>query len=543
MHGASGSYNNLVNHRLTIGSILFISILGSLLIVYGTKWGPWAFSDSTEYIYSARNLLAGYGLGLFGPSGAFHPSLLHPPFYALVLSFFGWMGIDLLSAARWLDVVLFGLTILITGLSFYYLTSSAWLSITCSLLLLSMPALVDVSSGVMSELLFVFTGLAGLFLLLVFLRNKRAVFLIAAGIASGLSMLTRYAGLAFILTGLCTLLVFDRGSWKRRITDLVAYGLLGGLPTISWLTWVSLQSLGIRNFQIPTSIIEKFSQFRLGVMKVFWSWLPFPSLLPAYTYNLARNLLIIAFLVLLLFACWLVIWMRKKNFSANDPANGLPITFSMLLLAIASLVVLGISYIFTNPSPDLNNRILLPIQIAVSLGGVAIIFFAFKTLQLPYQASILPIVLLLGVVISYSQSTQKFITFYHSHGAGYTGEAYRDSKFIQIVKQLPADIPLISNEAALVLFYTGRPAYDISELVDKAPIDVEAQYGSNLDDPPQKAFREQGAALVLFNSAYWQFEPLYGDQTSKRLQSLTTGMTVYYQTNAGSIYFYPSPRQ
>ncbi len=543
MTGATGSYKNLVNHRLTIGSILFISILDSLLIVYGTKWGPWAFSDSTEYIYSARNLLDGYGLGLFGPSGAFHPSLLHPPFYSLVLSFFGLLGVDLLSAARWLGVVLFGLTILITGLSLYYLTSSAWLSITCSLLLSVMPALVDVSSGVMSELLFVFTGLAGLFLLLVFLRDRSWIFLIAAALASGLTMLTRYAGLGFILAGLCTLLVFDRGSMKRRLSHLVIYGVLGGLPTIGWLIWVRSQSLSVRTIDIPSNVFTQFSQLRLGVMKVFWSWIPFPSILPAYSYNLARNLLIIALLVLVLISGLLTFWMRKKPISTSDPANGLSITFSMLMLAVASLLVLGASYIFTRPTPDINSRILLPVQIAVSLGLFALLFFIFKALQLPRQANLIPMVLLVGVFFSNSLSTQKFITIYHNQGAGYTAPAYRQSKFIQAVMLLPPNIPLISNESALVLFYTGRPAYDITELADKSPTDVEAQYGADLDDPPQKAFRQQGAALVLFKSAYWQLDPIYGDQTATRLQSLTSGLTVQTQTNDGSIYFYPSPGQ
>ena len=84
-----------IKDSLTLGAILFIGILGSLVIIYSTSWGPWVFSDSTAYIVSAKNMISGHGLGLYGPSGAFHPLTLHPPFYSLLLGLFGLFGADL----------------------------------------------------------------------------------------------------------------------------------------------------------------------------------------------------------------------------------------------------------------------------------------------------------------------------------------------------------------------------------------------------------------------------------------------------------------
>src|SRR4030042_4269134 len=158
---------------VTYISIFLISILGSLIIIYSTKWGPWLFSDSTEYIVTAKNLITGHGLGLYGPSGAFHPLSLHPPFYSLLLSFFGLFGADLVITARWLDAILFGLTILVVGVSLYTFTKSSWLSIGGSFLLFGMPALVDIFSGALSEPLFIFTGLAGIFLIMLYIKNNR----------------------------------------------------------------------------------------------------------------------------------------------------------------------------------------------------------------------------------------------------------------------------------------------------------------------------------------------------------------------------------
>jgi hypothetical protein len=98
-----------------IWMIILISIAGSIAIVYSTRWGPWAYSDSTEYIVSARTFISGRGLGFYAPSGSFERLSLHPPFYSLLLSAFGLLGIDMLAAARWLNVFLFGATIFLAG--------------------------------------------------------------------------------------------------------------------------------------------------------------------------------------------------------------------------------------------------------------------------------------------------------------------------------------------------------------------------------------------------------------------------------------------
>src|SRR4030065_2862237 len=95
--------------------IVLLSLIGSLAIAFSTRWGPWAYSDSTEYIVSARTFLSEGRLGFYAPSGSFESLTLHPPLYSLSLSAFGLIGIDLIIAARWLNVFLFGGTIFMNG--------------------------------------------------------------------------------------------------------------------------------------------------------------------------------------------------------------------------------------------------------------------------------------------------------------------------------------------------------------------------------------------------------------------------------------------
>ncbi len=522
----------------TIGLIIIIGFLGSLVIYYSTVWGPWVYSDSTEYIFTARNLIEGHGLGLYGPSGAFHPLALHPPFYSFVLGFFGLFGADLVTTARWIDIILFGLSILLVGFSIYALTKSSWLSIIGSFLPFSMPVMVDVFSGAMSEPLFIFTGLASLFLVLLFLKNNRLLLLLLAGFASSLSMFTRYSGLAFIITGECILLIFNNQPRKKRNADMMTLGLLGCLPTIGWLIWLRTQSLEERSYLI-VNLSDQFINFRLAVIKIFWSWLPFTSLIPKYTYDLARNLIVISILLFLVLFCLTVSKMRINHQKVLDSTNGLILGSSLIAFAVAYLFVLGYSYIYSYPPPDLISRTLLPVHIAVLLAFFSLIYFFIRPWQTAKWLNIIPIFLAVGLSISYLHDSVNIVSQYHQYGSGYTSKAWRDSTIFNLIEQLPRDIPIISNESALLLFYTGRPAYDISEIVDQEPQNITIRYGDEPNDLPQKIFRENGAALVLFSSILPQFQKLYGDQYIPRLENFTRDLSLYARTSDGEIYFFP----
>jgi 4-amino-4-deoxy-L-arabinose transferase-like glycosyltransferase len=524
---------------LTLVLITLIALMGSLMIFYSTVWGPWVFSDSTEYIVSARNLIEGHGLGLYGASGAFHPLSLHPPFYSLVLGFFGLFGADLVTAARWINIVLFGSTILLLGVTVYAYTQSSWLSIISSFLFFCLPVFIDVFSGAMSEPIFLFTGLASFCLILLFVKNKRFVLLIIAGIASGLAMLTRYSGVALMMTGIAILLILGRSPWKKRIVDIMVFGLLSTLPTIGWLIWLRNQSLGVRSAPIGVNLGEQLTKFKLSTLEIFWSWIPFTSLLPPYSYNLARNLLII--LVLLVLALvGLTIWkMRKNNQKLLDPTNGFVLGALMIGLAVLYLFVLSFSYLFTSPPPDLVNRTFIPVQLAFLVGIFALVLFFIRPWQFARWLVSVPIILALGISVSYLHDSQVLVAQYHQVGAGYTAKAWQGADIFNQIMQIPAKIPLISNESALVLFYTGRPAYDIAEIADHVSQTITARYGDDPMDVPQQEFRKNGAALILFNSINQQFQELYGAQSTARMKNFARGLTLASQTAYGEIYFYP----
>jgi 4-amino-4-deoxy-L-arabinose transferase-like glycosyltransferase len=524
----------------TLLGIVLLSLAGSLAIYYSTKWGPWAYSDSTEYIVAARNLLAGRGLGHPAPSGHFILLTLHPPFYPLVLSAIGLVGLDLIQAARWLNIFLFGATIFLSGSFSLVLFHSSWLALSLSAVLLTLPTLVDVSSGAMSELLFLFTTTLGICLLISYLGLRNRYVLILSAISIGLAVLTRYPGIVAVVAGSIVLLVSGRISWQKRIRDVFEFSLISITPIAIWLIWIYSQTrtLGARAYEFNLQIWSATIELRKKIIEIFWSWLPFQERLPPYSYKLSRNILVFLFTLILILFC--VVVYRKLNFrnSAHDGSREFTFFFIWIIFVLGNLSLLVASFIFTKPQPDLNARTLLPVQLGLVFALLALFLSVIDEFRLPQSIGWACASMVLIFSISNARTSWKIVDQYHLYGAGYTSQNWHESLTLQKLQALPLNIPIITNQSAAVLLLLDRSAYDFCTL----PCSQTGQlrYGDDLQDPVQVIFRKERSALVFFYPYCGiQNQPWYSD-TIAQIKSLTQNLTRYFSSCDGAIYFYPS---
>ena len=121
---------------------------------------------------------------------------------------------------------------------------------------------------------------------------------------------------------------------------------------------------------------------------------------------------------------------------------------------------------------------------------------------------------------------------------GYGDYAWRNSSTINAILHLPEETPIIASDTAGVVLWTNRPAYDIRELIEKRKVDQYLPFGSDTTSGVENLFRDDGAALVLFRSAFWQFYDLYQEDTDARLDAMVEGLYQYRDLGDGSIYFY-----
>ena len=111
---------------------------------------------------------------------------------------------------------------------------------------------------------------------------------------------------------------------------------------------------------------------------------------------------------------------------------------------------------------------------------------------------------------------------------------------LDYLEDIPEDVPLISNEIEAIIIWTNRKAYRVPEIWDRTRLTQFGRFGDDPSDPVQRIFRGDGAALILFNSAQWQFESIYADQADERLAAFTDGLAVAFTGRDGVVYFYPS---
>jgi hypothetical protein len=90
---------------------------------------------------------------------------------------------------------------------------------------------------------------------------------------------------------------------------------------------------------------------------------------------------------------------------------------------------------------------------------------------------------------------------------------------------------------------TGRPSYAFKEIYQTHPLETFSAYGNGdiSNDEPQRLFKDQGAALVLFDTIDDQFIELYGERTAERISALVTGLYRAYRGNDGGIFYYHEP--
>ncbi len=539
--GASGALRSALR-PIPLGAGL-LALAGILVVLYATPFGPWVYSDSTEYIVSARNFLKGLGMGLVQASGEYQTLSLHPPLYPMTLALGGLAGADLVDWARWLNATLFGVTILLAAGIVAYATGSPWLALGAGLVFLVHPGLVELYTGAMSEPLFFVAGLGGLLLLLVYLNRGRAWQLLGAGVACGLALLTRYPGVAFVAAGEAGLLIFSKSGRRQRLRDAAIFLVLAAVPLSLWQIWLASQPDATPSWQWNLRVgdlWQALTPFRIELVQVVWGWIPYHPHLPPLPYWLKPRSMLAVGLILTALVVAAAARISRRERAPWRRARSLQLAVLASAFALFSVGVLAAVFVYSVPAldrADIDRRMLLPPHIGLTLAGFGLAHLAMRAWP---QVRAIPWLAAVGILLSaswYLPQSWEFVTDLRRAGAGYTGLTWRNSPTLNAVQAFPPELPLITNESAALTFLLDRPAYDLPELVQGVKLRSYARFGEG-QDHEERLFREEGAALVLFNSAYLHFYRIYEAGTEDRLEALVQGLQLKALYEDGAIYFY-----
>lgn len=523
--------------------LLLFSILSGVIVFMATTNGPLGYSDSVAYLVSARNLIKGYGLGMFMPSGRFVITYLHPPLYSLLLSGIGLLGVDLVDAARWCNIVLSALTVFTTGYLFLRHSQIPELAIVSGLLTFLFPGILTMFTSAMSETLFLFLLSLSCLLLLNYLQKQTTTSLITAAIFCGLLPVTRYVGASIIISAMICVYLFSAGRWKERLKRSIGFGLLSVLPLVIWFAALSAgpgRVLGGRSIQIDgKQLMAGIFAYWNAVVEILWSWIPFSKRSLFQFLHPVRGIMMAAtFLVVSA-----VTWMAGGGFAGQggeSKRSDIQISVFYVIATSSYFFVFMASWLFTVPQTPINDRLLMPLYFTVLLGllGCMAVWQGAVGVRTRLLLRIVPWLFVMLMTYWYFPQVIDVINQSYKND---TALAYRwrDSQVIRGLKALPSGQIIISNKSETVILWADRPAYDLMEYLPAGFVRQNSPYGSDDSDAAQKIFR-QGAALVIFNDFMNQFESTYGSHGKERLSTIFDGLTVAGQYPDGTIYLYPA---
>jgi hypothetical protein len=559
----------LSTNHLVLAVIILLSILAGIIDIYATANGPWGYNDPVEYIATAHSLDAGQGLGYVQGHGRFSPIRIHPPFYSLVLAVIGLFKANLIVASRWLNIIAFVACIFTAGWVFYRYSRAPAMGILTSAILLAFPNMLWMFSSAYSEPLFVLLILSGGLCLAAYLHKESLSLLVISAVLIGLIPVTRYAGIAMVASGALCILLLSSGKAGKRIRKVVLFGLLSSLPILIWLVWTYLtsnHSLGGRSIGLDwKEVADQFKTFRGLLIDTMGRWIPFQNNKLAFTYRLRFLLAGAGLAGILALSTWSILRLRKKG-GSDESRSDLPIFSYFGLSAFFFVAVLLLTYLFTRPTIDIDNRMLLPLFVCcvMSLYGAFALWqaawsrdgklamlqtFSSKGLKSALWKSgwanawkitfqFLACLVAAVCLVWYIPKAQEMVTFYHK-GDGLTAYRWGNSEIIQVVKALPDNRPVISNDWQLLLLWTGRPIYGVwVSFPTTSPIQT-TPYGTLQNDPAQVVFCSQGAALVIFNDFSSQSRSKLSKVSEAQLENLFEGLKVYGTYADGTIYLCP----
>ena len=531
----------IYKNTLKVYFAVYCAVAALLLLSFSTRNGVGVGGDATIYMTSAQNLIEGRGLGLLRPDGEFRLIPYFPPFYSLVLAAFGKLGMNMTSAAGLINALCFAVMVFFITKWMVQKNKSLFPGLFFGVLLSGSPILIPAFSWGMSEPLALMTGFLSLMLAEKYIEEKNPFALIAAGILAGLSFLTRYASVAFVVAGLIVLFCFANKPFFKRLLSCVIFALLALIPMVIWLIIDMKQTQTIASRSLLEGwLTQEILLFLSKLPNVFavWffpeSWLlngKIPAFLPSI---LAAAILFFPFFCLI-FGCLFA----KKEQLSHFQKRACRMLVIQSVFFICYMLVIGIVAVTTFPPITINSRMLLPAYVSF-FWMVFLLLGLFLDNNLKNWLRVITLILF-GIFSVYSLIRGARISQQNAiDGIGYNQAKWRESDLIDyLTKNEDIDQVIVTNEETALLYLSGRASWPIHEIYVSMPDAEYYAYGDESIgefDAGRKAFIAGDALLVLFDTFEDQMAEIYGTDAASRIEALLDGLKVVYQGTDGTIY-------
>jgi len=471
-------------------AVALVALCGVAVVLFATSVGVGVTPDSVAYIAAARGLLQGLGLATPRPEGHASPFVFYAPLFPALLAAIGSAGVDPLIGARWLNAALFAANILLAA-SIIAADSGSIVAALCgaALLLISLP-LLSAHAMAWSEPSFILLSLLALYWLSRYASAAPRRSAAAAGVAVGLAILSRYAGVFLIGVGLIVILAADRPR-RARIVDGGVFAAISGLLAGLWLArnWLVARTLTDHR---PALHPIALPQLQRGADAITgWWWLGASPL--------RVGLAIAAAALGALVAQSLAPALQSDQPAGRRLSTGArsaPVARTAIIFIAAYALFLPISISFVDAATPLDDRILAPALAWALIGGAS---------AAAHRPRLRPLLAALAIWFAAAQMLHAvpWIVDAHRGGQGYATPDWQQSPTLARVRALPPQTRIFSNGDDAIYLLTGRLAERLPEQTHPSTAGASDLYAAELDRL-RRRIAESPSVVVYLSRIDWR---------------------------------------
>lgn len=510
-----------MKNKIVIILPIVICIIASIIIYYSTRNGIGISPDSIQYIASAQSYLDGNGLKVLDDNGGWKPLVHWPPLYPLALVLIGKLGIDPIMGARYLNIVLIAINLILVGHLIKIYTNSKKASFFAMFLGLSSTGMLSIHSMAWSESLFLCMILSGWLSYYHFWHKNNFLFLLLAGILFGSSYMCRYSGIPFVLSVVISLLSDNRKNNISRLKNTVVF-------FIPFLVLASLWM--IRNYAMQEIVLgRKIGLYGINAEQIrsigstLSSWL-----LPVNMPDLLRLIVLCTILLVLTHKFIYLVAQKIKDkrllpikFPRIDPLK-----IGILFVIMYESFLLAVAFFF-DFNLDMGIRMHVPAYICLLIFSISYLKTKHhKIIFLRINTNKIGSILVLIVFLSYSASLCFFLVTVDQDWLWYTNKSWRESAALKVAKKSNNAI-IYSNAPEVIYYYSGNtnvfsmPNFNMKDSTEKV------QY---LIFKMSKNLQKNVGMLIRFKNIPWR--STITDEDLEKIPSLF----FYAETDDATIY-------
>jgi hypothetical protein len=484
-NNASAIKDRVLRHKHNL-LLVVLAILALALHWLITPDGVGVGHDSIFYLDTAENLAQGRGVYWTGSGGVLKPLTHFPPLYPLLLAVPILLGADPITAARILASLTLGINVYLIGYILYRYTRNSIISLLGILTIMGSAVILRLQVWAMSEPLFFVWMLLSFFFTtrLAFTNDGRFVWLSAVCIA--LASLTRYVGMAILMSSLAGFLLLSKTSFTRRIETSFKIILIASAPVGLWLfrNWRLTGAATNRTFRVHLIDVDTIRT----LLDIIFEW--FTSL---YLSHWVEGVILLLF-----FAGSLgyLVWRNRKRIGDRQEAHSLALI--ILLFIVFFLLQLLNSLSFFDASTRIDDRILAPIFVSLWL-LLILLFFSGSTYQSKMILSLVFLALfILGPGENNWKSMKEISRDLRTEGYGFNSRSWRESDLIQWIRDQPNGTIIITNQSGAVRFLSDVEAIQLPENWDPVQDIGRNEYEVEIEEV-FAVLRAPNSYLVMFS--------------------------------------------